>query len=94
MKNVLTLFKTPEFVRTFTRLESIHEKVKPEHSPAYVVNDLITFIEDFYDELFIEDSKDSETLTPNIHTSCDPDLNTYRLSKVVPVTNTLLEFPS
>lgn len=71
MKNVLTLLKTPEFVREFSRLEKFEETNE---------NPLIPF------HAFVCDFWESEDHGFNFETSCsncEPDLNAFRIFKVV-----------
>ena len=77
MKNVLTMLKTPDFVRNFARLESVHQNEDQMFYPADVVDDLYNFVATFY-----EDSEQAFLVSVSCP-CCDPDLNAYRMSKVI-----------
>lgn len=77
MKNVLTMFKTPNFVRAFSRLESVHQNEDQMFNPHIVVCDLYDFVEQFNEDV------EHEFLVSVSCPCCDPDLNAYRVSKVI-----------
>ncbi len=70
MKNVLTLLKTPDFVRAFSRLEKFEETNENPLIPFWA------FVFYFYDE---DDGFYFDTPCSN----CEPDLNAFRIFKDV-----------
>ena len=76
MKNVLTLFKTPNLVQAFSRLENIQQNEDQTFSPHDVFYDFINFLDTFFDD-------EPECFVSASCPCCDPDLNAYRLSKVI-----------
>ena len=71
MKDVLTLLKTPEFVREFSRLEKIEETKENPLIPFYA------FVCDFWES----EDHGFHFYTPC--SNCEPDLNAFGIFKDV-----------
>ena len=76
MKNVLTMFKTPNFVKAFSDLESVHQNEDQMCEPYQIALGLLDFVTYFFEDIerdfFVSPSPLSNT-----------DTSVYRVSKVI-----------